>query len=147
MYDKFFFYEEHSALMAFRSLDEYRIEKWSYCGGWCPVERGKPQPCIARLDFEFVILRIADHPEGTNRHCIGLKQLVDVLNTTLAGWGLRQPMALLPDDLCPPDSSSYLDLPRRCMKCKWVSLLRDPQPDVYADENWECPEGHGCKAD
>jgi hypothetical protein len=116
MYNSIFIYQEHSVLVDFCSAENHAIEKWSYGGGWIPIVPGQGYPVINRASDEFIILRFAGHPEGTNRHCIGLRELVDTLNATLVGYGLKAPMEIFPDDLCPPDKSNYLDLPIRC-KC------------------------------
>ena len=63
-----------------------------------------------------VNLKSINQPPSTNS--IGLRELIDTLNATLVGHGLKAPMPIIYGDLCPVDETNYLDLPVRC-RCGW----------------------------
>jgi hypothetical protein len=67
---------------------------------------------------------------------IGLRELVDTLNATLVGHGLKAPMPIIYGDLCPADETNYLDLTVRC-RCGWQYLQKGRAFVIL------CPVGFG----
>lgn len=103
-------------------------------GDYRPIDRDRKQ---------LLIYRIADHPGGTNAHCIGLQELADTCSYLLRPNGNLP--RLYPDE-APPDLESYLVLPSRCI-CGRVYFPWSLKPDILETPGAEsiCPENKGCK--
>ncbi|PPR06685.1 hypothetical protein CVT26_001004 [Gymnopilus dilepis] len=116
--------------------------KWTWKKLYVDQKRGDHAFLDSSLPF-FLILRIADHPGGTNRHCIGLQELA---NTYSLLWAPFSNLGRLYPDEAPEDFSDFLELPVRCI-CGRLYPTRSLNFEDLDMEKGEaiCPNDHGCR--